>query len=838
MAKSKSKRTPPATSGPSEGQPGASAGDDLREVKPWSFDQQHTESTPQKARTPVLVVFLGSLWLLLNNGGGSDLAKAPPYLFSLLWWIWALVIAWQLVRRPEGLWESLGRAVKVPLLLLICACLINLSAADQYAVQAFVEANQYTSQAFSASGQLSLLAWLGWVWWGGLLISGMLLVHWLADDLAGLAPVILQCVLLIGLLIAIGGLLEYAQSGGAEHLRGVFAWHTPAGGYFALLLPIVLARALGERDARLAIMYSAVTLLFGFALLATNSRGAWLTAAIGILFLTVRLLFAKLAIPMRVGALAGAMVLAIALPFLIGGPLSPIKERIISLSARGTDFSVIGRTEFFGTAWRLFTKGPDREKQGLQLFGTGLGTYKYLGPQQQENPRFYSSDPHSIFFHWLAELGVIGVAAYLMLWGWWAWIQWGTPLLRPPAAEPALSSDLWPGMQLDLHGICAGLLAGWLHWTIDFDATYMLITWTAIILMALLIATLRQQAGAPPIILPPQPVTDARPSGARLREVRLTQAFSGVLSIILMIGTWTALTYSSAKLFYDHAEDQFLAWKQFQSLDALPASHRAYSAAVLFFPMDGDSWRGLSMTELWLATSALAAGPEDPQVGAYTLEKAFAHGQQATRVASYDARNWNNLAQLYSARLAFGQLDQLTAANALQTCLITAIDLDPLNNPRYYIQLTQGLSLGESSETRDSAIVFNMERLRKYYPTSEITDMSKTRMDWQSLPLGYGQVWPFYLLALRGLNDTKGVQIARQEALADIIPAIEQSEYINNEEKLKIIPILRAVVDQIDDTTGSVTLSPDLLQSIQGLGLTPLSLDKENPPSPLDVPLP
>jgi len=802
--------------------------------QPWSFDQSNAEPSQTRARTPVLVVFLGSLWLLLNNGGGSDLAKAPPYFFALLWWGWGMAIAWGLVRRPEGLWESLGRAVKIPILLLIAACLINLTTADQYAVDAFVRSNEYTAQAFSATGQLSLLAWLGWVWWGGLLISGLLLTHWLSEDLEGLAPVIVQCVLLIGILIAIQGLLEYLQSGGAEHLRGVFAWHTPAGGYFALLLPIALARALGERRPTTALLYAGVTLLFGLALLATNSRGAWLTAAIGIAYLTVRLMMARLAIPMRVGALAGAVVLAIALPFMVGGPLNPIKERIISLSAKGTDFSVIGRSEFFGTAWRLFTQGPQKDKQGLQLFGTGLNTYKYLGPLQQENPRFYASDPHSILFHWIAELGVIGIAAYLMLWGWWAWIQWGSPLLRTPDAESTVAPVHWEGMGLDLHGICAGLLAGWLHWTIDFDATYMLIAWTAIILMSLLIATMRRQAGASPLILPPQPVAETKPSGARLREYRITQGFSGVLTLVLIAGTWTALTYASGKLFYDRAEDQFLAWKQFQSLDALPQAHTAYSAAVLFFPMDGDSWRGLSMTELWLATSALSSGPEDPEVGAYTLDKAFLHAQQATRVASYDARNWNNLAQLYSARLAFGQLDQLTAANALQTCLITAIALDPLNNPRYYIQLTQGLSLAESSETRDSAIVFNMERLRKYYPTKEITDMSKTRMDWQTLPIGYGQVWPFYLLALRGLNDTKGVQTARSEALSDIIPAIAESEYISEEDKQEIIPILQAVVEQIDDPTGGVTLSPELLQRIQGLGLTPLSANKAPIPSPLD----
>lgn len=749
----------------------------------------------------MLAVLLGGLWLLLNNAGGSDLAKAPPYFFATMWWGWALWLAWSATRAPQGLWNSLDRSLKLPAIALFVFCLLNLGAAAGYA----------------DAGQLAPLAWTGWIWWISLVLSGVLLTRWLQDDTAGLAPVILQTVLLLGSLIAVHGLLDYFQANATQPLRGVFAWHNPAGGYFVLLLPIALSRALGERVPKVALIYGAIALLLGIALLATNSRGAWLTGLIGVTYLVARLGWSRLALPWRLGALGAAVVLAILLPFIVGGPLTPIRDRIISLTAT-RDFSVEGRGAFYQTAWRLFVEGPSAvpESRAMAVLGTGFSTYRFLSPLKQTDPRYYSSDPHSFFFQWLVELGIVGLAGCCLLWGWWGWVQWGTPLLRMPSpgAAPA-APPLWAGQPLDLHGITAGLLAGWLHWLIDFDATYMLIVWTAITLMAIVVATLRTQAGAPPLWNITPQLSEVPAGNTRLREWRISQLLGSLLLLGLLAGAATSTLFAASKFFYDRAEDAFQAWERQPTLDLLPRAQSDYALAAALWPYDGDGWRGLSVTELWLGTQAM---PLDPVIGTQTLLEARKHAVTATKFAAYNARNWNNLAQVDAALLRAEAMDQATAANNMQVALITAITRDPLNNPRYYIQLTQALSLGEPSENRDRAIVLNIERLMQYYPPAQIGEFSKTRLDWQHLPLSYAQVWPFYLLALRSLEDAKGIQRARSLALEAILPALKDSEYVPLEVKAKVLPVVRQVVDEIDSPTGAVVLTPELLQALQGFG--------------------
>lgn len=747
------------------------------------------------ARWPVLAVFFGGLWLILNNAGGSDLAKAPPYLFVSVWWILAALVAGRLQRRSGGqLWATLAAGLRKPALAISIILLINCMAAVTYA----------------EAGQLGLVSWLAWAGFAGLLLAGVCLAVWMEQDVGSLPAVVLRLLLVLGALVAIHGLLEYFQSGAAQPLGGVFAWHNPAGGYFVLLLPLALARALGDRGSG-GWWGAGVALLLGVALLATSSRGAWLTGLIGCGWLVAMLCWQRRAIPVRIAVLVGSVIIALALPFLVGGPLSPVRDRLISLTAR-QDFSVLGRGHFYSTAFRLFNEGPRGE--GMTVLGTGMGTYRWLAPRKQADPRFYASDPHSTFFLWLAELGIAGLLGYCLLWGWWGWIQWGTPHLG--LSRGAVAEELWPGMRLDLAGVLAGLLGGWLHWTIDFDSTFQLITWTALLMVAVLVTVLRARGNAGPLLTPQavQPPPEAQTAtGVRLKEWQISRSLSSLLVGLLWCGAVTSLVFGIGRIWYDQGEDKFRAWERSQDAAFLAEAERSYAVAAMIWPWDGDAFRGLSVAELWLGTIAART---DPEIGLETLLKGRDHAQVAVKNATYNAANWFNLAQFDAALLQLGALSQEEAATRLQTSLITAIERDPTNNPRYYVQLTQALALGQPSPNRDQAIIRNMSQFMRYYPPQDITEYSKTRLDWQHLPLSYAQVWPFYLMALKGAELEAQLQEARRIGREQVLPALVECEYTPLEVKQAVAPVVRRIIDEIHTAEGGAVFSPELLRALQG----------------------
>ncbi|MEO7993595.1 MAG: hypothetical protein ABI743_04285, partial [bacterium] len=243
-------------------------------------------------RWPVIVVFFTGLWLFLNNGGGSDLAKAPPILFAAVWW--GLALAWALRTQRHGLfvWDRLDPGIRgLAITLLICASLNTEAAAN-----------------FSFGGQLALIPALGWMQWVGLILSGIMLATWLAEDPGSLPWVVLQILLILGALVAIQGLLDFFQSGGKDPLSSVFAWHNPAGGYFNLLIPVAVARALADRRPSVALLNAGLALILFTAWGATLSRGAWLTGVVGLVVVVILLARQRLLIGWRIdccGMLAG-----------------------------------------------------------------------------------------------------------------------------------------------------------------------------------------------------------------------------------------------------------------------------------------------------------------------------------------------------------------------------------------------------------------------------------------------------------------------------------------------------------------------------------------------------
>ncbi|MEO7995219.1 MAG: O-antigen ligase family protein, partial [bacterium] len=495
----------------------------------------------------------------------------------------------------------------------------------------------------------------------------------------------------------------------------------------------------------------------------------------------------------------------------------PIRDRLVSLTATA-DFSVLGRSEFYQTALRIFTRGP--ENHGPALFGTGVETYRYVSPLQQTDPRFYSSDPHSTLFQLMAELGLIGIVIYCLAWAWWGWVQTGAGLFQP---DDPKTDKLWPGWRIDCCGMLAGLAGGWLHWTLDFDWTFGLIVWTAFAFIALITTALRTRLdmrapirlpeGKPPakgvkLEVPP----DLSP--ADLKAWKLRKILSDILIVVLAFGTINMTAFGISRVFYDAGETAFATWMAQRHVDSLARADQNYYLAQIFYPLDANAVRGQSLVQLWLATQVFASNPEEARE---TSASARDNAEKAIKLAAYHSTNWYNLAHIDSERFTMGFVDQPTVAENMNRELIFALMRDPINNPSYYVMLTQALSLSPFDDKRDTALTLNVQRLMELYPPESVTEYSKTRLDWQNLPISYLEIWPYYLLALKATGDTEGLARAITDARDYLIPAARDTEYASEEIKGKAITLVEMALKRIEAGEAPGVPSQDLGDALNGV---------------------
>lgn len=309
----------------------------------------------------------------------------------------------------------------------------------------------------------------------------MLLVALLTLDLAqrGHRVAILTAVLLAGAVQAAGGIYQWGLRGiGPEHFAiapgryrayGAFEQPNPFGGYMGLVWPLAAGLAFGGllktlaplRHTGLATLrnwplthWLALTLttltaaLCGVALLVSYSRGAWLGAAAAG---AVLLIFAPrqrgLGLALGLVAALGGLALwqAGLLPASITSRLSTITDFIQVYDVRGVhindaNFSLIERIAHWQAAFAMTDAHP--------WLGVGLGNYTAAYPDfRLINWVYPLGHAHNIYFNLLAEVGLIGLVAYLSLWGFIVW-QTLTALIHTTGWQ---------------RGLALGLLGVWAH---------------------------------------------------------------------------------------------------------------------------------------------------------------------------------------------------------------------------------------------------------------------------------------------------------------------------------------------------------------------------------------
>ncbi len=247
---------------------------------------------------------------------------------------------------------------------------------------------------------------------------------------------------------------------------GTFEQPNPFAGYLALIIPVALgiviagvrrsADAAGEAQPAGSGLFSllahSAARLGGLTLLAlvalgmllaglvmSWSRGAWIGAAAALVL--VFIVQSRRALLL---AVAGTLLLAVVvllnslnlIPEAVAARFSGLGDYITIFDVRGvkvddSNFAVVERMAHWQAAAEMFSDHP--------WLGVGIGNYAVVYPAYAL-PRW--SDPlghaHNYYLNVAAETGVVGLAAYLLLWVAAFWQAWravrGSPLTRGLAA--------------------------------------------------------------------------------------------------------------------------------------------------------------------------------------------------------------------------------------------------------------------------------------------------------------------------------------------------------------------------------------------------------------------
>lgn len=288
----------------------------------------------------------------------------------------------------------------------------------------------------------------------------------------------LAAALLLGACVQAGlGLYQFIFRIGPEHFvilgrfmraSGSFEQPNPFGGFLGLALPVALSLAIWawaefvQRSngrwmySLWALYYTGAALVIGLGLLASWSRGAWLGAAAGVLVVLV-LRSRRAALLSAVGGLllAGLTLLGVFSPASIPQPIS---ARLADTTAyldmtdvllqpvTDENFAVVERIAHWTAAQRMWERSP--------WFGVGAGNYAAVYPEVRL-PRW--EDPlghaHNIYLNVLGETGLIGLAAYLLLWG--VVVVWTWQKVR---TDPSSTDGRWlPAVAVGVLGLVAHL---------------------------------------------------------------------------------------------------------------------------------------------------------------------------------------------------------------------------------------------------------------------------------------------------------------------------------------------------------------------------------------------
>jgi tetratricopeptide (TPR) repeat protein len=679
---------------------------------PWLIDR--------KERLFFIFFAIFMLLLLVYQGGAGDLAKAPIWIIRGIAFLAFLFFYLLEYARPGyknlPLPTNRQKIFRFAFLSLIIFLVINVFTA--------------------VSWKLALSESLNFM----MIIAVMTLVSIYASTRERIGYV-LYILLAVGLIAAIYGLVQYFEGSASAPLDSFFAWHNPAGGYFASILMIFLALVFTQTPSSKAGRLGWTgKIVIEAALLLTLSRGSWLAAILsGILLwmlLGVKRTFNKTSVLI---AVLFAVVVISGLS-LVGGRsfLTPVYHRVISFSAT-EDFSMQGRENFYSAAHEMFNDH--------MVTGSGLGSYGFLYPQYQTDPRFFARDPHSFYLRLMAEGGIFGIALIIV-------ILWSYAHLLVLFFKNHDSSD----MALSA-GLIAALTAGLLHMAIDFDDTFPFILLNLGVIWVLALNLLD------PVI---QPAIIITPETEKPRSRGTLASTSILLALLVFLGV-----YHCSRMYY--SESHYDTGMKFTSALMWQDAVNEYDSSLRFYPGNDRAMSELVRALLFLIDSeSQSATPEDTpdsENKETLISKVVAVSQKLKESAPYNAKSFflSGMSLIRSSN----KQDHMTAISDFQT----ALKLDSKNSPRYYLEMVKAYAdVGGFSEALKTIGSF-----KKIFPSQKIDEYTRTRLDWADLP----DTWQDILIIEAEIFMINGLNVQAEEMLRQATKIEEIRKSINGD---KFVP--------------------------------------------------
>jgi O-antigen ligase len=299
--------------------------------------------------------------------------------------------------------------------------------------------------------------------WLELLLAVLIVVDLAAEP--RLARWVIGAMLVAGAAEAAYGAVQFVtdtgpgafQLSGALRAFGHFDQPNPFAGYLTTILPLAMCMALCPANpTRFRWLSLGAAGLLGVGIGLSQSRGAWLGAAVATLLLLLAWsrFTRRLLIPCALGvALAVALALSGLLPAAILDRLAQTIEYfgvfdVRTVEVTSENWAVVERMAHWQAGWYMFVDHP--------WLGVGAGNYAAAYPQYFVGTwREALGHAHNYYLNILAELGVVGGSLLLLLLA-LAFRQLGGTLVR---SEP-MRDTFWRAV---LAGVFAGLIVFCIH---------------------------------------------------------------------------------------------------------------------------------------------------------------------------------------------------------------------------------------------------------------------------------------------------------------------------------------------------------------------------------------
>jgi O-antigen ligase/tetratricopeptide (TPR) repeat protein len=667
-------------------------------------------------------------YLLLNQGGSIDLERQPVWAFRAFAFGGFIIFSiLDFVRIRDNL-----RKINVLAVLPISIVAI------------IVTSNIVSIRPFeTVEESMNILAY-----------AAMAFLCWTYIDSLSKLRQFLEIILVAGFLIAFWGLYLFYGAlwgyGETRPLSSLFYWHNPCAGFLLLIWPVMLAQfySLRRKWQTFLILYIFYITFTAYGL--TLSRGGWLAGFLPFFLIPFVLSRKKIMVNWRPLILIGLYFLS-AIPFVLkyrGRFFQPIIDRWNQM--RPDDYSVVGRFEFWDIALRVWKEHP--------ITGIGFNTFGYYYVNYQTNPQYYTKDPHSLYIRFMLEGGIAGILVILSIL--WIYIQ----LIM-------MSLKAGPGKMLTVYrvGLLAGIGGELLHMAIDFDWTFPIIPMLLVCQLAVVSRTftypkVEQEMSVDEWEIPVEPKKapgfvegEIEPRGFFIRPLPVWQSLAAILLIANILGYASMDLYEKGRsLILDQRRlagelaNQRMTQAQQEAFRSqtqeIPTPDEFFDQARLELLDRGISywerslkynpWNWYPLKDL-LAYSFVrardSASSGDYEQAEEFLNKSMKYGERLLKVTPHRPASYYDMGQtLILAGQAWRQDDLVKSG---LNDMLHAIELDPVNIPKYYLGVAQYYK-------EDGEIEKSLEYLQKleeiFVPTnteggvdfSALKGKSLARQDW------------------------------------------------------------------------------------------------------------